>query len=114
MWGFGWGSFAERGAAGATRPCFLVLRSLPCRLDETWRKGSGLSRSAGVGPRDGRTLSLSTGKGPSGAGEQRANGVGGERVCCACREGLDDGHRRDPGGSWVWFLSETTALQEAG
>ena len=28
-------------------------------------------------------------------------------------EGSDDEHRRGPGGSWVSFLSETTALQEA-
>ena len=26
----------------------------------------------------------------------------------------DDAHRRDPGGTWVWFISEATALREEG
>ena len=39
--------------------------------------GSWRSRSVRVGPRDCRELPLSAGIGPSGAGEQRANGFGG-------------------------------------
>ena len=50
------------------------------RFGEIEKKGSKRSRSAGVGPRDDRTFSLSAGIGPSGAGEQRANGFGGVRV----------------------------------
>ena len=48
----------------------------PCRFEEIKRQGSRRPRSAGVGPRDDRTTPLSTGIGPSGAGEQRANGFG--------------------------------------
>ena len=38
MWGFGWEGFADRGAAGAARHCFLALRFLPCRFDYKNRK----------------------------------------------------------------------------
>ena len=61
MLGFGWGSFADRGTAGATRRCLTGFAFLSYRLDETERKGPRNSRSACVGPRGGRTLSFSTG-----------------------------------------------------
>ena len=43
MWGFGWGSFADRGAAGTARRCLAGVGFLSRRLDETKRKSSRLS-----------------------------------------------------------------------
>ena len=63
MWGFGWGSFAVHGAAGAARCCRTGAAFLSYRSDETERKGSRPPRCARVGPRDGRAPSLSTGIG---------------------------------------------------
>ena len=68
----------------ARRAPFVVAVRLmfpsPYRLDETKREAFRHPRSAKVGPRGGRTLSLSTDFGSSGAGDQRASGFGGERV----------------------------------
>ena len=75
MWGFGWGSSADRCAAGAARRCLTGVVFLSYRLDETERESSGRSRSASVGPRDGWALSLLRSFGPSCAGEQRAKGL---------------------------------------
>ena len=84
-----------------------------CRFGEIERKGPRRSRSAGVGPRGNQALPLTKGIEPRGGGEQRAK-VLEVRVCVVCSlEGpSDEERRRDPGGTWVWFLSKATALQE--
>ena len=52
MWGFGWGIYADRGAAGAARRCLTGVGLLSYRLGETERKSSwalanNLSRTQG-------------------------------------------------------------------
>ena len=80
MWGFRWKSFAARGAFGAARRCLTCVGFLSYLLDETEGRGSRALAECFVGPRDSRPLSLSTGIGPSGADEQRANSFGSERA----------------------------------
>ena len=44
MWGFGWGSFVDLGAAGVARRCLTGVGFLSYCLDEIERKGFRHSR----------------------------------------------------------------------
>ena len=58
----------------------FAFRPLPLTVCETEKAPRALAGALEWDPGDNRALLLSAGGGPSGAGEQRANGFGGARV----------------------------------